>query len=57
MSVWTREKDERLETKIINTAGSAKNKKEEFPGIMNIMRPGNSFPRSALFLYTVCEKS
>jgi hypothetical protein len=30
--------------------GRAKRKKEEFPGIMENMRPENSFPRSALFL-------
>ena len=30
----------------------AAQKKEEFPGNMENMRPGNSFPRSALFLET-----
>ena len=35
----------------------AAQKKEEFPGNMENMRPGNSSPRSALFLKTSMEKA
>ena len=39
------------------TMQTRRSKKEEFLGFMGNMLPGNSFPRSALFLYAVCGKN
>jgi hypothetical protein len=41
---------ENAESKLASYRGSPEPKKEEFAGHMLYMLPGNSFPRSALFL-------
>jgi hypothetical protein len=46
-----------LKTRIGRDSEVAERKKEEFPGSMVDMPPGNSFPRSALFLETFCGNS